>query len=554
MWLLVRMAQKRKWEDVIKKIISGGKKFKIRQEEIHPLLLPEIIGEVAKFIRHDLSTIFSLAQVCKAWKKTITEELKELVLNDEDFCRPVSQIHNFLRTFTRVERLSLSTNLVFKRSLFIAIQKYLHKLKHLSCTISFVFNHPDLSKALASITGLTSLEFRCKTVLPPLCCTLFENFSNLTNIRLLRLSQQNAYFVSSDHCCIVTWLSTLTKLEVLKLKQVMPEQSVFMQLTNLTVLQLIGLTHLPDTISLLTNLLHLTLDSRNLLSSTPTVLLEQLTSLSKLTQLTLASHVKLEPLTVLGSFPKLKVLNIEKAWLSRHELTPKNVKNLTDLEKLYISPDNPLLSGTSHFPQLTYLNIAAFGIQRVKQNPAICVPKLQHLQYHSFNPPVDLPFISPLTHLQTLILDSIGTDDKSQFISFAFLSNFVRLEHLTLADMEVAPDTFAALRTLTRLTHLYAPQGATDEQIRIMCASLTNLQSLGVSCAFFSERTITSLTALPFLRTLSITVNENFDSSSESPPPWVTHLDHATHLFVTVNIETAINPVLSLVWESNRTN
>jgi hypothetical protein len=179
----------------------------------------------------------------------------------------------------------------------------------------------------------------------------------------------------------------------------------------------------------------------------------------------------------------------------------------------------------------------------------IYVPKLQHLEYLSFNPSVDLTFIEPLTQLRTLILDSIGTDNKDQFINFSFLSNFIQLEHLTLADMEVTSNSFVSLQTLTRLTHLYAPQGATDEQIQKMCTSLTNLQSLGVSSPSFSEQTITALTTLPLLRILSITVNE---TSSESPPQWVTHLDKATHLFVTLNIETAICPSLFLIWESNQ--
>lgn len=111
-------------------------------------------------------------------------------------------------------------------------------------------------------------------------------------LQVLRLSQRNAYFETSDHCCVVTWLSTLTKLEYLKLRQLIPDEVGFIQLTNLTFLQLIGLKHLPNEISLLTNLLHLTLDSKKLLSSTPSVFLNQLTSLCNLTHLVLASHVK----------------------------------------------------------------------------------------------------------------------------------------------------------------------------------------------------------------------------------------------------------------------
>jgi hypothetical protein len=109
---------------------------------------------------------------------------------------------------------------------------------------------------------------------------------------MLHLSQQNAYFVNSEHCCVVSWPHTLTKLESLKMRRVIPDQQSFLQLTNLTSLQLFGISRLPDTVSLLTNLLHLSLDSKRLISSTPSVFLKQLTSLCNLTHLTLASHAK----------------------------------------------------------------------------------------------------------------------------------------------------------------------------------------------------------------------------------------------------------------------
>jgi hypothetical protein len=46
--------------------------------------------------------------------------------------------------------------------------------------------------------------------------------------------------------------------------------------------------------------------------------------------------IRLDPLTALCFFPKLKVLNIESAWLPSDDSTPKTVENLNELETLYI--------------------------------------------------------------------------------------------------------------------------------------------------------------------------------------------------------------------------
>jgi hypothetical protein len=136
------------------------------------------------YFKNDFKSILSLTQVCKVWKKTIIGGLKELVLDDDDLCRPVKQIRKLLQTFTRIERLSLSTSQVVKRSLFITMKKHLHKLHHLECKFSFIYDNINLSNALASLKGLTFLDVRCKTLLPPSCCTLFESLSNLTNLKV----------------------------------------------------------------------------------------------------------------------------------------------------------------------------------------------------------------------------------------------------------------------------------------------------------------------------------------------------------------------------------
>jgi hypothetical protein len=152
--------------------------------EFHPLLLPDIIGEVIHYLRHDLSSIFPLLQVCKVWKQAITERLNELILTEDDLCLPPTRINYFLRTFSRIERLELTSINPFKRSVIVSMKNYLHRLRHLSCRFLFIFNHPDLSMSIASLVKLTSLELRCKTALSPSCCTILQHFSKLVNLKV----------------------------------------------------------------------------------------------------------------------------------------------------------------------------------------------------------------------------------------------------------------------------------------------------------------------------------------------------------------------------------
>jgi hypothetical protein len=146
------------------------------------------------YFKNDLKSILSLTRVCKVWKRAIIKGLKELVLDDDILCQPIKRIRKLLQTFTSIEQLNLSTSQVFKRSIFIPMKKYLRRLNHLECKFSFAYDNVNLSNALASLKGLTFLDFRCKTFLPPSCCTLFDSFSNLTNLKVCFIDHSTSAF------------------------------------------------------------------------------------------------------------------------------------------------------------------------------------------------------------------------------------------------------------------------------------------------------------------------------------------------------------------------